>query len=219
MARSTEDEYDVQCLAAAVLTFTTGLITQLFIVMVNIMDWVKGRPKTPVDQILTSLGISRIFLHSLSFIDTMCVIFLRGLMMTSNLQIFFYLSVNSLNLSDIWLGTLFSVIFCMKICNFQNTFFLALKTLISRRVVHLIIALVIMSTCFISLFLVTDHIITSYFLSQNFTGNETYVPELRHIYIFLTLGNSMPFLIYCSSSILLIASLCRHLYRMKSNSN
>ncbi|XP_069829453.1 taste receptor type 2 member 4-like [Dendropsophus ebraccatus] len=220
MASSIEDKHNVHhaSLAAAVLTFLIGLMTQLFIVVVNIMDWVRGRPKIPIDQVITSLGITRIFLHFLSFLNAMCMIFLRNYR-ESNLLIFINLFANFFNLSDIWLGTLFSAIFCMKICNFHNPVFLYLKRLISQKVVHLIVALVFMSVCYVTMVNVTHYIITSNVQLQNFTSNETGVLETRHIYIFVTIENSIPFLMYCTFSLLLIVSLCLHLNRMKSNNN
>ncbi|KAG9467933.1 hypothetical protein GDO78_014033 [Eleutherodactylus coqui] len=219
MDESKNYKYNVHypSLAAAGLAFLIGLMTQLFIVVVNIMDWVKGRPKSPVDQILTSLGITRICLHSFSFFNAMCVIFLRRYI--QNMKIFLELIVNSSNLSDIWLGTLFSIIFCMKICNFHNAAFLYFRTLVSQKVSYLMLASVLVSICFISMFLITDEIIIPKVFPPNFTSNETQIPVLIHVYIFITMGNSMPFLIYCTSSLFLIASLCLHLNRMKTNSN
>ncbi|KAM4043890.1 taste receptor type 2 member 4-like [Anomaloglossus baeobatrachus] len=217
MASSLEDSVHYQRIAAAGFVLLTGIMTQLYIVVVNITEWMKGIPKNPVDQIVTSLGITRIFLHCFSFLNTMCDIFLEKYL--EFMQIFVYMIANSSNFADIWLGTLFSVIFCMKISNLHNVFFLYLKTLIFRRVVHLVMALVLSSIGFMSLYLVTDHFLTSNFWLRDFPSNETQIFEIRHGIAFIAVGNIIPFLIYCTSSLLLIVSLGIHLTRMKCNSN
>ncbi|XP_063775271.1 taste receptor type 2 member 4-like [Pseudophryne corroboree] len=220
MAGPMEREYHVQypSLVATVITFIAGLMAHSFIIAVNVTEWLKRRPVTAVDQILTSLGVTRTCLLFLLLLDMVSFIFLRNLMNLPT-QLFIYLTEHSSNLTDIWLTTLFSVVFCLKISNFDNALFLRLKIVVSRRVVPLILASVLVSILFISMFCFIDHKIMSNNPVQNTTMNNTHLPEIIHVYIFMAMGNSVPFLIYCTSSILLITSLCLHLRRMRCNKN
>ncbi|XP_072265287.1 taste receptor type 2 member 46-like [Pyxicephalus adspersus] len=133
------------------------------------------------------------------------------------LMLFLYITVNACNLSSIWLTTVFSVIFCLKIANFHNAFFLRLKTTLSQQVVRLIVASILLSICYISLYLWVDSYLNPVKQLRSHSINET--EYLTHVYVFVAMGNSFPFVIYSGSTILLIVSLFLHMKQMKSNSN
>ncbi|XP_077341339.1 taste receptor type 2 member 8-like [Lithobates pipiens] len=192
------------------------MTTQSFIVIVHLVDHLKGRLLSPVDQILLSLGIMRLCFEVFSLVDAFFIIFLQNVFPLP-VMIFLYLIVNACNLSNIWLTTVFSVIFCLKIANFHNSFFLRLKNGLSQQVVRLIIGSILLSICFMSLFLLVDSYLNPPKQLYSHSKNET--EYLTHVFIFVAMGNSFPFIIYSSSTILLIASLFLHMKQMKSNSN
>lgn len=203
-------------IAAAIISFLLGMTTQSFIVIVHLVDHLKGRLLSPVDQILLSLGIVRLFFEVFSLVDAF-FIFLFQNVFPLPVMIFLYLIVNASNLSNIWLTTVFSVIFCLKIANFHNAFFLRLKNGLSQQVVRLIIGSILLSICYMSLFLWVDSYLNPPKQLRSHGINET--EYLTHVFIFVAMGNSFPFIIYSSSTILLIASLFLHMKQMKSNSN
>ncbi|XP_063775266.1 taste receptor type 2 member 50-like [Pseudophryne corroboree] len=180
-----------------------------FIVAVNVTDWMKQRPVTSTDQILTFLAVTRVFYHSACLLD----IFLQTLFIEILIK---YAVVIKCILafsfySSIWLTNLLSVVFCLKICNFHNVFFLRLKIMILQRIVCLIIGSVLVSICS-SLSYILISIIEIPENSSNKTSN--WGKNYSVIYVFL-FWNAVPFLIFLISSYLLIFSLCHHMNRMR----
>ncbi|KAM5165004.1 taste receptor type 2 member 4-like [Mantella aurantiaca] len=201
-------------ISAALISFLVGITTQSFIVTVHLVDYLKGQLLSPIDQILLSLGIVRMCFEVFSLFDMFFILFLLNVVPVP-VMISLYLIVHSSNLSNILLTTVFSVIFCLKIANFHNAFFLRLKTTLSNQVVRLIVATVPLSICYLSLYLWIDSHLNppNDLLSQSINKTE----QVIHVYIFMAMGNSFPFFIYSSSTILLIASLFLHMKQMKSN--
>nr|DBA25512.1 TPA: hypothetical protein GDO54_009892 [Pyxicephalus adspersus] len=144
MANSTEGysriillQYLVRSARPGILILA-GLMIQLFIVAVNITDWMKGKPMTEADKIITSLGVSRIFFHLSCLLGLFAVFSLSHslyVFLVSNIFIEFSA------FSGLWLSTLLSVF--KGSSTFHNVFFLRLKAIISRRVTFLIIASVL----------------------------------------------------------------------------
>ncbi|XP_063775263.1 taste receptor type 2 member 4-like [Pseudophryne corroboree] len=205
------EEYNIQNLAIHVtagITFAAGIMINTFIVAVYVTDWMKQRPMASTDQILTSLGITRFLYESTSLLD----IFLHNFFEINigyELTVFCIFATSFY--ANIWLANLLSVVFCLKICNFQDVFFLRLKIMILQRVVHLIIACVLVSICYslTFLFITTTGVLRN---SSNKTNN--WERDEIEKYMFLW-WNVVPFLIVFISSVLLISSLCHHVNIMR----
>ncbi|XP_044146877.1 taste receptor type 2 member 7-like, partial [Bufo gargarizans] len=193
-----------------------GLVIHSFIIAVNVNDWWKGRSVTPVDHIVTSVCISRICSQSefvlYSFVDTLSMknkysFLTLGIMGTISM---FFTYVN------FWLTALLSIVFCLKISNFQTRLFLYLRRIIVQRTAYFIVASVLLSTFNCLIFLST--VITQ--MTKGGTNNVTMddvFTDCKHnnsMYIY-TIGTFFPLLFCCISSILLFISLYHHITRMK----
>ncbi|CAH7426496.1 Tas2r113 [Phodopus roborovskii] len=77
--------------------FIMGTLGNGFIALMNIIDWVKGRKISSVDQILTALAISRITLIWLVFIDWWVFVFYPSLQMTGKLLSTYFISWTVMN--------------------------------------------------------------------------------------------------------------------------
>ncbi|KAM3931044.1 taste receptor type 2 member 140-like [Leptodactylus fuscus] len=210
-------QYQVLVVAAG-LTFLAGFLINVFIVAVTICEWKKGRPVSKTDQVITSLGITRMIFQGACLLLIIIYTYVPGM------NILFYLCVGFLQFisvySNIWLSTLLSVVFCLQIFTLHNVFFLRLKTFVLQRVSHLIMAVLVVSIIytFCNSFMQLMTIVFST-MSQN-SIQEIYddvVYGLR-ISALIFLFNA-PFLIYIISSVLLIFYLYHHIRRMKSQSN
>nr|DBA25511.1 TPA: hypothetical protein GDO54_009891 [Pyxicephalus adspersus] len=119
-----------------------GISIQSFIVAVNVINWLKGRSVMAVDQIITSIGITRIIfqfscpLHYLSYI---CFAQLGTKFLVLNL-----FTGIAAGFSSTWLSALLSIFFCFRISTFTKAFFVYLKSILSQRVVCLIITSVML---------------------------------------------------------------------------
>ncbi|KAM9319636.1 taste receptor type 2 member 4-like [Gastrophryne carolinensis] len=211
MAPHAEIKYFVPYLryVAAGAFLLGGLIIQLFIVSVNVTDRLKGRPMSDTDQIITSLGVLRFILHSLSFWAVLQGAFQIPLHAVWN-RIVRCIGFMSF-FSDIWLSVLLSIIFCLKISNVRNAIFLYLKTIMTQRVGYVIVACV-----FSAAFLSFLELRVSPSVYKNGTDTEISFQIDKCLNTVLQFfGHILPLLIYVPSSALLVTSLCHHMYTMR----
>ncbi|XP_073529527.1 taste receptor type 2 member 13-like [Phyllobates terribilis] len=224
MAVSTEGDTQVDMLSlltTAVIAFIPGLLIHSFIIVTNVTDWWKGRSVTSVDHIVTFLGISRM---GMQCTDIFYMIDFELLVRSSNSE----LIVNIINVvyfffnyTNIWLTTLLSIVFCLKISNLRTRLFLYLRRVIVHRTGHFIVASGLLAAFnSLMLFFMSMIEMTSDDGSHNTTMDDdlTVCFTISSILNF-TLGSLLPQFFYLISSILLFVSLYHHTVKMKMSSN
>ncbi|XP_040203361.1 taste receptor type 2 member 4-like [Rana temporaria] len=218
MANSTEEDYYINSVLFDLFIFScfgitlAGLVIQLFIVAVNVNDWMKGRSITGADKIITSIGISRIFFNALWLLISSSFIFSE---FPETIYIFLEFSLRTLATSNIWLSTLLSIFFYFKISTFHNVFFLCMKAIISRKVVYLIIACVLFSVLHSSVYCFA---MPSFF--RNSTQDDILYYRQNEILSYVgILWTIFPLLIVFIASFLLIILLGFHIRRMNNHGN
>ncbi|XP_066445088.1 taste receptor type 2 member 140-like [Eleutherodactylus coqui] len=192
------------------LSFLSGFLINVFIVAVNISEWKKRRPVSKIDKVITSLVVSK------TVFQVSCVLMLilhDYLYRLSSL--FLVLVILTSMYSSIWLSTLLSVLFCLKISTLQNAFFLRLKILVLNRVFHLIMAFLMVSISYALIFSLMIHVEIFNNSTQKWYNN-AYMGLHISALIFPTTG---PLFINFMSSVLLIIYLCNHVSRMSSERN
>ncbi|KAG9466925.1 hypothetical protein GDO78_015882 [Eleutherodactylus coqui] len=216
MADSTEGDTDIRYLA--LLALIAGLLIHSFIIWVNVTDWWKGRSMTHIDQIVTCLGISRMCSDCanilLSFIDP---IFQGNL--DSHVALVIGIGYNFSISANIWLSSLLSIVFWLKISNFHTRLFLYLRGMIVHRTVYLIGASVLISAVNSLIFLLTiteDSNSRTY--NKSMTNPIAYCKYIDYVYP-VTIGAIFPLLSHSISSVLLFTSLYHHITKMKMSSN
>ncbi|KAM8953299.1 taste receptor type 2 member 4-like [Pelodytes ibericus] len=215
--------YQITVLTVTVITFIEGFLANGFIVAVYSTDRLGGREMKASDNILLSLSISRMCYQCLSLLRTFSFAFLppspalEVTIVTSTFLeiVFFYTSL--------WFVTLLSILYFLKIANYSHAFFLRLKTMISRRILLFIVVAVLISVCNTCLHIKVSGSETGFDNStQNLSTGDTdtcrYRANDNYIYVFI-LGNSGPFLIYSTSSVLLFTSLYHHIKQMSDSNN
>ncbi|KAG9468379.1 hypothetical protein GDO78_022864 [Eleutherodactylus coqui] len=223
MADSTEGDTNIQnlgFLVLALIALIAGLLIHSFIIGVNVTDWWKGRPVTPVDHIVTCLGVSRMGAQCADtlyyYVDALFLSHLDSpvtlLTIGSIYEFFTY--------ANGWLTSLLSIVLCLKISNFHSRLFLYLRGMIAHRTVYFIGAAVLLSAfnCLIFLTISIAKVTkggTYNKTIQNSSLNCTYSTSL---YTY-TIGVFFPLLFYCISSVLLFTSLYHHTTKMKMSSN
>nr|DBA25497.1 TPA: hypothetical protein GDO54_009877 [Pyxicephalus adspersus] len=218
MANATEGEYYNHIMlfwlpvAASAVVSLAGLLLQIFIVAVNVIDWLKERSMLPADQIITSLSISRIVFHIVCLME-----FLNHFPVLSvipeELAIFLW---RLSEFSSIWLSTLLSVFFFLKISTFHNVYFLRLKTLISQKIVYLITVCVVFSLVYaFSFFLFPINLTKNYVLHflNKFPTEAQIMANIDHVW------NTISLIVSLASSVLLIISLRSHIRKMSNHGN
>ncbi|KAG9466668.1 hypothetical protein GDO78_016308 [Eleutherodactylus coqui] len=207
-------------LVPALIALIAGLVIHSFIIGVNVTDWWKGRSVTPVDHIVTSLGISRMCAQCVGILYTFIdILSLSSLELNITLLIIsviyhFFTYVN------FWLTSLLSIVFCLKISNFHTRLFLYLRGTMAHRTVYFIVAVVLLSAVN-SLMLLT----ATTDVTESGTYNTTMqnlsmdcMISMHYVYSY-TIGSLFPLLFYSISSVLLFTSLYQHTAKMKMSSN
>ncbi|XP_028750304.1 taste receptor type 2 member 116-like [Peromyscus leucopus] len=197
--------------------FVTGNFGNGFIAVVNIMDLVKRRKISSVDQILTALAISRIMLLWLVLLNWWLSMLYPGRWLTERMFVVIYSIWTAFNQFNLWLATSLSIFFFFKIANFSNTIFLYFKVRVKK---------VVTVTLFVSLFLLCLNIIvinlpeniftTEYKVNMSYslTLNKTRLSGLWFLFA-NTMFAFIPFAVSLVAFLLLIFSLWKHLRKMQ----
>ncbi|XP_073529528.1 taste receptor type 2 member 64-like [Phyllobates terribilis] len=223
MADSTETDTLIQNLGLLILTIIAlipGMPIHTFIIGVNVNDWWKERSMTSVDQIVTSLGISRMCTQ---FANTLYYFVL--MFCTSSLDSYISLLIIDMfylffKYSNFWQTTLLSMVLCLKISNFRNRLFLYLRRVIPQRTGHFIAASGVFSALnfLIYLWMVLNVMIKHGIYNTTMDNPNTECIYANSIYSF-TIGAFIPLLFSYISSVLLFSSLYYHTVKMKMSSN
>ncbi|XP_041492585.1 taste receptor type 2 member 125-like [Microtus oregoni] len=197
--------------------FISGNLGNVFIAVVNIMDWVKRRKISSVDQSLTALAISRIIvLWSVYIMISMFSMYpeLKVTIITVKLSNLIWIISNHFS---IWMATILSILYFLKVANFSNSIFLYLRWRLTKVVpVALLVSLFLL---FVNILVVEIQI--DMWMDQ-FKANVSYSCKLKkftHITRLLVLTNAMfplvPFTASMTMFFLLIFSLWKHVKKIK----
>ncbi|XP_040857944.1 taste receptor type 2 member 38 [Ochotona curzoniae] len=217
-------EVKITFISLSLLELAVGMLANAFIVLVNCWDVVKQRPLSNCDLVLLCLGITRIFLHGLLFLDAIHLTFLQQmkdpLSHSYQIVIIFWIVTNQVSL---WLSTCLSLLYCSKVARFSDAFLLCLVSLISRKIRQLLLGAILFS-CICSVFCVWDffsrsHISITSLLFRNNTELNLHMTNFHFSFSFLFCNVvSIPlFLSFLISTGLLIASLRKHVRAMKTH--
>ncbi|XP_031239939.1 taste receptor type 2 member 140-like [Mastomys coucha] len=198
--------------------FIVGSLGNAFIVLVNIMDWIKKRKISFIDQIFTALAISRIgFLCSI--ITTILIYELYpALIMTKRLVKEINMSWTVTNHFSIWLATSLSIFYFLKIGIFSNSIF-HLKWRVKQVVsVTLLVSLLIFFLNILIINKCLDVWVDEHEVNMNYSAILSTANQIsRHILLINTVFTFIPFTVSLVMFLLLIFSLWRHLKNMQGN--
>ncbi|KAG8548277.1 hypothetical protein GDO81_025891 [Engystomops pustulosus] len=184
------------------MALIAGLVIHSFIIGVNVSAWWRGGSVTPVDRIVTSLGISRIGAQSANALFYVVQFLLSYLDINLTIVIIemlydFFISANT------WLTSLLSIVLCVKISNLHTRLFLYLRRMILPRTRRLIAASALLSalnvllTLWIAFTKVTiggTHNIAMDDVAIDCTNTNSFLPSCYSIF------NFTDFLLYLLSS-------------------
>ncbi|XP_036182962.1 taste receptor type 2 member 16-like [Myotis myotis] len=198
------------------LVSLTIIVQSSIIVAVLSREWVQVKRLSPVDMILISLSICRFCLQGTSVLYNFCYYFNPD-------DDLWYIAIiwEFTNTLAFWLTSLLAVVYCVKVSSFTYAIFLWLRWRILRLVPQLLLGSVMVScvTIIVSALRVVffkSQLITTMQLPGNNTENETLRTFLEKNYVHLLLAMLfIPFLLFLTSTILLIASLCQHLRQIR----
>ncbi|XP_006090574.1 taste receptor type 2 member 16-like [Myotis lucifugus] len=199
-----------------VLVSLTIIVQSSIIVVVLSREWVQVKRLSPVDMILISLGVCRFCLQGTSVLYNFCYYF-------NPADDLWYIAIiwEFTNTLAFWLTSLLAVVYCFKVSSFAYAIFLWLRWRILRLVPQLLLGSLMIScvTIIVSALRVVffkSQLISRMQLPGNNTETETLRTFLEKNYVHQLLATSfIPFLLFLTSTILLIASLCQHLRQIR----
>ncbi|XP_054446784.1 taste receptor type 2 member 46-like [Pteronotus mesoamericanus] len=198
----------------AMTEFVLGNFANVFIALVNCIDWAKKQKISCTDGILTALAVSRIALLwviSLNWYATFINPDFYGAEVRTTVYIAWVVS----NHFSLWFATGLSILYLLKIANFSSLFFHHLKWKAVR-----VVLTVLLGT---SVFLVFHLAVVSLEVkvqTNAYEGNLTWKTKLRDIVhlsnkTIFTFANFIPFTMSLTALLLLLFSLWRHLKKMQ----
>ncbi|XP_038174232.1 taste receptor type 2 member 140-like [Arvicola amphibius] len=199
--------------------FLMGTLCNAFTVLVNIMDWVKRRKISLIDQILTTLAISRIaFLFSLT-VQAFVYKWYPAIIITRRIvrQTCIFFTVT--NHFSVWLATCLSILYFLKIASFSNSIFLHLKWRVKKMVLGTLLASLLL--LFLNVLVIDINMdVIIYRIEANIffrAISSNYSQVARLIVLTNTMFTLIPFTVTLTVFLLLIFSLWRHLKNMHYN--
>ncbi|XP_064002833.1 taste receptor type 2 member 9-like [Pogoniulus pusillus] len=211
--------YDAMAFVIITLQTLAGTWINGFIVCVLCVSWVKKKVFNSNEKILLLLGCLRI--------GDLCITWLYMFFAAVYPHCFYVLPIPQMfsatrifcNSSNMWVSASLCVFYCLKIANFQHTFFIYLKAKIDRIVPWLFLVSVLLSLVMSILSYNIIYMNTNATTSANLWKLSIRMEEhLFPTYFFIGLILTAAFTAAIFSALLLLFSLCRHKRRMQTNS-
>ncbi|XP_072189254.1 taste receptor type 2 member 9-like [Excalfactoria chinensis] len=201
-----------------------GMGINAFIVAVSCMAWFKKKSMNSNEKILLFLGCFRFSYLCVTWIYMFFSALFPQTLSSTPISLAFAIFLCFLNASNLWTSACLYGFYCIKIANFRYHFFIYLKAKIDRIVPWLLLSSVVLSLLNCSPFLeVVDEENSG--TSTNFTThgmfwkvNKEIRKHFSTIILVCTSGFSMAFIMVTFSAFLLLFSLCRHKYKMRTSS-
>ncbi|NXM65231.1 TA2R7 protein, partial [Serilophus lunatus] len=219
----TSYSYAATSVAIITLEAFAGMWINAFLVSVLCMTWFKKKTLNSNEKILLVLGFSRFLYLCISWLFSfLSITYPKYLYVHSTLQV--VLSIQTfLNYFKLWVSACLCSFHCIKIANFNNSFFIYLKVKIDRMVPWLLLGSVLLALA-ISI-LAYDIAENLHSKNDNSTCRGNFWDEsikmeehLFHIYFLTGFGYAASFMAVILSGLLLLFSLWRHKRNMQMNS-
>ncbi|XP_023369963.1 LOW QUALITY PROTEIN: taste receptor type 2 member 62-like [Otolemur garnettii] len=188
-----------------------------FIVTVLGREWIRGQKLPAGDMIVACIATSRLGLHGVALLNGL----LGSINFCCKCYLFFNIIWDFFNVLSFWHTAWLAVFYCVKISSFSHPTFFWLKWRVSRSVPRLMLGSLIICGLTVISSMVGNLMVAQMMASLNSCGNSTLTYKIEmfknsyfmpHEKIIIL---SVPFLLFLTSTILLMFSLCRHLGRMQ----
>ncbi|XP_006887316.1 PREDICTED: taste receptor type 2 member 134-like [Elephantulus edwardii] len=201
-------------MAAFFLESLAAILQNGFMVAVLGHGWLRGRVMPAGDMIVTCLAACRLGLHSTAVMNNLLVIF-----QLYHREYFFGILWDFSNTLTFWLTAWLSSFYCVKIASFSHPTFLWVRWRLSRSVPRLLLGSLAVSVLTSISMAIGNKIQVG--TSQEPHSNGSWVASawtFRWAFSLLRvlLSLSVPFLLFLTSTALLIFSLRRHLGQMRA---
>ncbi|XP_024431157.2 taste receptor type 2 member 50-like [Desmodus rotundus] len=194
--------------------FILGNFANVFIALVNGIDWVKRQKVSCADGILTALAVSRIGLLWVILLNWYATV-LNPAFYSSEVRTTVYIAWVVSNHFSLWFAVSLNILYLLKIANFSSLFFLHLKWKAKRVVLMLLLGSSVFLACHVAVVSLDVK-----FGMIVYEGNVTWATNLWHIarlsdMTVFTIVHVIPFTMSLTALLLLLFSLWKHLKKMR----
>ncbi|KAM5250054.1 taste receptor type 2 member 46-like [Hipposideros larvatus] len=194
--------------------FVLGNFANVFIALVNCIDWVKRQKISIAHGNLTALAVSRVGLLWVLGIYWYGIMFNPALY-SVEIRFNVYVALIISNHFSLWLATSLSVFYLLKIANFSNLLFLHLKRKVKRVIFMILLGALVLLVFHLAVVGIAGNTwVSEYegnFTSRTKFGDINYVTNMA----LYTAANVIPFTTSLTCFVLLIFSLWKHLKYMQ----
>ncbi|XP_056388315.1 taste receptor type 2 member 7-like [Hyla sarda] len=202
----------------------TGVTGNSFILIVHLTDWLRTHDHNPCNLILNGIGISNLLLQG-SVVFQEITFFLYPDYYFEDWVIYMVIALQATySFSSLWCSTCLCFYYFVKIVNLRGTLFYKLKAKLSTLVPWLLVFSVILSW-FAGMPAYWDLYLDISLSTLNITGNLTTLVSAKYssrcncLFQVFNVVASAAFIIIFLTAGAIIASLCKHMLRMKQNSD
>ncbi|NXF96722.1 TA2R9 protein, partial [Eubucco bourcierii] len=215
--------YDAMAFVIITIQAFAGLWINGFIVCVLCVAWVKKKSFNSNEKILLVLGCCRFGESCITWVYAFLKLIYAQCFDVNPIPQMFAAILSFFNSSNLWVSACLCVFYCIKIANFQYTFFIHLKGKIDRIVPRLLFGSLLVA---LSMALLGYHV-SDRAVFKNFNSTSTNILGTLSVrteeYVFLmflisTFVLTTAFTVAIFSTFLLLSSLWRHKRRMQANS-
>ncbi|XP_040296078.1 taste receptor type 2 member 40-like [Bufo bufo] len=200
----------------------TGVLSNVFIVVVNFHDWLKGQSLNSSDQLVVSLALSNFCFACINAATIVCTFFFSNIFLLDYVFYTFYMILSYSIFSSSWLSAWLCLFFCVKIISFKHGCMAWLKANITTIVPWLILVSQVFS--------IVSSLPLIWTITKVFASNSTDESEANGTSIFtgykinatynlfsLLINCFLPFLFVMATTGRIILSLYTHARHMKQN--
>ncbi|XP_063296039.1 taste receptor type 2 member 4-like [Pelobates fuscus] len=204
---------DIILLHLELVLFVTSAPWILFILIVNLLEWIQIKRLNLTDQLIFGISIatlSSVIIHIMYNSATLVLDtnLSNGLKVISS--VLYVASVSC----TIWFYTWLSVHFCLKIVNINNYIYIYFQNNFCK--IHRIIFFqTVLAALFISLPPAWEETETSLSNNTDFVSNDVPLETVNTFHKITNAYCTVAFLLFCSSASIIIASLFRHMKNIK----
>ncbi|XP_062051205.1 taste receptor type 2 member 19-like [Lepus europaeus] len=194
--------------------FILGNFANIFIALVNCIDWMRRHKISSADRILIAMAVSRIALLWIMYMHWDSHVFNADLY-TRQVRFIILITLTVINHISFWLSTSLSVFYLLKIANFSNPIYILLKRNTTRFILVILLGSLLVLFCHLAVTSIEWTMgLSEHERNMTWKANLTIILSLSYVTVF-TGVNFIPFITSLICCLLLIYSLCKHLRKMQ----
>nr|XP_056704442.1 taste receptor type 2 member 7-like [Euleptes europaea] len=198
-----------------------GMGANGFIVLTNVIDWLRSRKLSMTDLILTSLSLARLVWQAMVMLGVTMVSFFLSTYALDHVYLMIVIMWVFTNSVNLWFAACLSVWYLMKIAIISHPVFLQVKRRFSGLVPWLLLGSIVLSAFMTIIFIAALKTGSSIYnpyksLGSNISESEIIQPTFNErIAILSIVQNFIPLALFLSSIIFLIISLWNHMRHLQ----